>query len=192
MKIIMSNSWWQQSETLLLMVVLDFRRKFILYYSSCVGDMTSWQESHPPFPDSTVSSEPVQDLYFIQEQGYNMAHAFIYQDNKSAILLGTNGKMSSSGRTKHIKSIIFHHRQGWTGVRLQSNTSPLVKCGSIETPNRKETHHTKQAVEWWWIAQSTFLTKLCLISKFPYRSVSATQTETTGVCWSTQRISYHM
>ena len=39
-------------------------------------------------------------LYFIQEQGYEMSHATIYQDNKSAILLETNGKMSSSKRTK--------------------------------------------------------------------------------------------
>ena len=46
-------------------------------------------------------------LYFIQEQGYNMTHAIIYQDNKSAILLETNGKMSSSGRTKHIKTKFF-------------------------------------------------------------------------------------
>ena len=46
-------------------------------------------------------------LYFIQEQGYNMTHALIYQDNKSAILLETNGKMSSSGRTKHIKTKFF-------------------------------------------------------------------------------------
>ena len=46
-------------------------------------------------------------LYFIQEQGYNMTHALIYQDNKSAILLETNGKMSSSSRTKHIKSKFF-------------------------------------------------------------------------------------
>jgi hypothetical protein len=46
-------------------------------------------------------------LYFIQEQGYDMTHALIYQDNKSAILLETNGKMSSSGRTKHIKAKFF-------------------------------------------------------------------------------------
>ena len=46
-------------------------------------------------------------LYFIQAQGYEMTHAEIYQDNKSAILLETNGKMSSSKRTKHIKSKFF-------------------------------------------------------------------------------------
>lgn len=46
-------------------------------------------------------------LYFIQEQGFDMTHARIYQDNKSTILLENNGKMSSSKRTKHIKSKFF-------------------------------------------------------------------------------------
>ena len=36
-----------------------------------------------------------------------MTHALIYQDNKSAILLEVNGKMSSSKRTKHIKAKYF-------------------------------------------------------------------------------------
>jgi hypothetical protein len=46
-------------------------------------------------------------LYFLQEQGYGTTHAVVYQDNKSAILLETNGKMSSSKRTKHIKMKYF-------------------------------------------------------------------------------------
>lgn len=46
-------------------------------------------------------------LYFLQEQGYETSHAVIYQDNKSAILLETNGKFSSSKRTKHIKMKFF-------------------------------------------------------------------------------------
>ena len=46
-------------------------------------------------------------LYFIRAQGYNMTHALVYQDNKSAILLEVNGKMSSSKRTKHIKAKYF-------------------------------------------------------------------------------------
>ena len=44
-------------------------------------------------------------LYFIKAQGYNVTHNILYQDNKSTILLATNGRMSSSKRTKHI-----HHR----------------------------------------------------------------------------------
>jgi hypothetical protein len=40
--------------------------------------------------------------YFISAQGYKVKKTVIYQDNKSAILLETNGKGSSSKRTKHI------------------------------------------------------------------------------------------
>eukprot|EP00804_Cyclotella_cryptica_P027598 CCRYP_007504-RA/>CCRYP_007504-RA protein AED:0.36 eAED:0.36 QI:0/-1/0/1/-1/1/1/0/149 len=46
-------------------------------------------------------------LYFLQEQGCGMMHAIVYQDNKSEILLETNGKMSSGKRTKHIKAKYF-------------------------------------------------------------------------------------
>ena len=46
-------------------------------------------------------------LYFIQAQGYNMTHALVQQDNKSAILMEVNGKMSSSKRTKHIRIKYF-------------------------------------------------------------------------------------
>ncbi|KAL7461201.1 hypothetical protein ACHAXS_001624, partial [Conticribra weissflogii] len=45
--------------------------------------------------------------YFIQKQGYEMGPSVIYQDNKSAILLETNGKGSTSKRTKHIKVRYF-------------------------------------------------------------------------------------
>jgi hypothetical protein len=37
------------------------------------------------------------------EQGYDMEPFLLYQDNMSAILLETNGRASSSKRTKHIK-----------------------------------------------------------------------------------------
>ena len=46
-------------------------------------------------------------LYFLQEQGCGTTHAIIYQDNKSAILLELNGKVSSGKRTKHIKAKYF-------------------------------------------------------------------------------------
>jgi hypothetical protein len=46
-------------------------------------------------------------LYFLQEQGFDTTHALVYQDNRSAILLETNGKFSSSKRTKHIKMKYF-------------------------------------------------------------------------------------
>jgi hypothetical protein len=46
--------------------------------------------------------------YFLQEQGYDMDPSLVYQDNISAILLETNGKASSTKRTKHIKVKYFY------------------------------------------------------------------------------------
>ena len=40
--------------------------------------------------------------YFMRAQGWNIDGTIVYQDNKSAILLENNGKLSSSNRTKHI------------------------------------------------------------------------------------------
>ena len=45
--------------------------------------------------------------YFMIEQGYEMDASLLYQDNMSAILLETNGRASSSKRTKHIKVKYF-------------------------------------------------------------------------------------
>jgi len=46
-------------------------------------------------------------LEFIRAQGYNVDHAILYQDNRSAILLELHGKSSSGKRTKHIKMNSF-------------------------------------------------------------------------------------
>jgi hypothetical protein len=40
--------------------------------------------------------------YFLDGQGYGAKKTIIYQDNKRAILLETNGRASGSKRTKHI------------------------------------------------------------------------------------------
>ncbi len=45
--------------------------------------------------------------YFMQEQGFDMEASLLYQDNMSAMLLETNGKASSSKRTKRIKVKYF-------------------------------------------------------------------------------------
>jgi hypothetical protein len=45
--------------------------------------------------------------YFIEAQGYTVEHNILLQDNKSTILLATNGKFSSSKKTKHIKNRFF-------------------------------------------------------------------------------------
>ncbi len=45
--------------------------------------------------------------YFMMEQGFEMEALLIYQNNMSAMLLETNGKVSSSKRTKHIRVKYF-------------------------------------------------------------------------------------
>ena len=45
--------------------------------------------------------------YFLESLGYNVEHNILMQDNKSAILMEKNGRMSSSKRTKHIKARYF-------------------------------------------------------------------------------------
>ena len=46
-------------------------------------------------------------LFFMQAQGYDVARNILLQDNKSTILLATNGRFSSSKRTKHIHNRYF-------------------------------------------------------------------------------------
>jgi hypothetical protein len=41
-------------------------------------------------------------LYFLEAQGYKIDDNVLYEDNKSSILLETNGRGSSSKRTRHI------------------------------------------------------------------------------------------
>jgi len=45
--------------------------------------------------------------YFIEAQGYTVEHNICYQDNKSTILLATNGRQSASSRCKHIRHRYF-------------------------------------------------------------------------------------
>ena len=45
--------------------------------------------------------------YFLEAQGYCVDNDILYQDNKSSILLETNGKASSGKRTKHINIRYF-------------------------------------------------------------------------------------
>ena len=45
--------------------------------------------------------------HFMDAQGYYITENIMYQENKSAILLESNGKNSSSKRTKHIHVRFF-------------------------------------------------------------------------------------
>ena len=45
---------------------------------------------------------------FLEAQGYKVTDTVLYQDNKSAMLLENNGRMSSTKRTKHIEVRYFY------------------------------------------------------------------------------------
>ena len=45
--------------------------------------------------------------YFFEAQGHVIDHNILLRDNKSTILLATNGMMSSSKKTKHIRNGFF-------------------------------------------------------------------------------------
>ena len=46
-------------------------------------------------------------LYFIQAQGFEVKKNILMQDNKSTILMASNGRFSCTKRTKHIKNRYF-------------------------------------------------------------------------------------
>jgi len=54
-----------------------------------------------------VSTMILWTRLFLEEQGYRVSRNVVYQDNKSAILLETNGKRSSSKRTRAINIRYF-------------------------------------------------------------------------------------
>ena len=61
--------------------------------------------------------------YFLEGQGYGTTSAILYQDNKSAILLESNGRKSSSKRTKHI-----HMRYYFIADRVRNNELTIEHC----------------------------------------------------------------
>ena len=61
--------------------------------------------------------------YFMEAQGYTINDNILFQDNKSAILLEKNGKVSSSKRTKHINIRYF-----FITDRVQKNEVSVVWC----------------------------------------------------------------
>ena len=54
-----------------------------------------------------VSPQMLWTLYFLEAQGYNIEDNLLFQDNKSSVLLETNGRGSSGKRTRHINIRYF-------------------------------------------------------------------------------------
>ena len=76
---------------------------------------------------SDMSGQILWTLYFLQAQGCEIDHNYVYQDNKSAILLETNGTMSSSQRTRHIRIRYFFIKD-----RVDSGDFQIVYCPTEE------------------------------------------------------------
>ena len=53
-------------------------------------------------------TEGIWSIYFIQAQVYGVKYAEVHQNNVSAQMLETNGKFSSSSKTKNIKASSFY------------------------------------------------------------------------------------
>ena len=47
--------------------------------------------------------------YFLEAQSYTIKNDVLYQDDKSTILLATNGRMSAGKTSKHIKNSFFSY-----------------------------------------------------------------------------------
>ena len=65
--------------------------------------------------------------YFLEAQGYTSENAIVYQDNKSSILLETNGKASSSKRTRHINI-----RYYFVTDRISNGEIDIIYCPKKE------------------------------------------------------------
>ena len=65
--------------------------------------------------------------YFVDAQGYKARGTIGYQDNRSAILLETNGRRSSSKRTKHLNVRYF-----FVTNRIKSGDISIEYCPTME------------------------------------------------------------
>ena len=73
--------------------------------------------------------------YFILSQGLMVNKTILFQDNKSAILMEENGKLSSSQRTRHINIRYFFIKD-----RITSKEIEVMYC---PTDNMLADYHTK-------------------------------------------------
>ncbi len=82
--------------------------------------------------------------YFMEEQGYDMDPFVLYQENMSAILLETNGKVSSTKRTKHIKVKYFYIKENVDSSKILLKHCPTGQMWmDINTKPKQGTIHLK-------------------------------------------------
>ena len=70
-----------------------------------------------------VMPQMLWTLYFLEAQGYKIDNNILYQDNKSSILLETNGRGSSGKRTRHINVRYF-----FIADRVKSGEIQIEHC----------------------------------------------------------------
>jgi hypothetical protein len=70
-----------------------------------------------------VMPQMLWTLYFLEAQGYKINNNVLYQDNKSAILLESNGRGSSGKRTRHINVRYF-----FIADRVKSGEIQITHC----------------------------------------------------------------
>jgi hypothetical protein len=74
-----------------------------------------------------VLPQVIWTRYFLEAQGYAVNDSIIYQDNKSAMLLGKNGRGSSSKRTRHLNIRYF-----FITDRISAGEVSIQHCGTLD------------------------------------------------------------
>ena len=82
-----------------------------------------------------VASQMLWTNYFLKSQGYNTKETIVYQDNKSAILLASNGHFSRGKRSKHISVRYFLLRTGLIIKNSKYNGVQEMTCWPIFSLN---------------------------------------------------------
>jgi hypothetical protein len=84
---------------------------------------------------------------FLKKQGYDVVDIILHQDNRSAILLEQNGKMSSGKRTKHIAICYFFVTdRNMLGTERPSPTKP--NPGTCLLPVTRKLDSPKKSLTW--------------------------------------------
>jgi hypothetical protein len=82
-----------------------------------------------------VMPQALWTLYFLEAQGYKIDKNILYQDNKSSILLETNGRASSGQRTRHMNVRYFFIANVSNLRRFALNIAQPASCWRITSSN---------------------------------------------------------
>ena len=87
------------------------------------------------FVDDAMAKK-LWSIYFIDAQGYKVAHKTLLQNNNSFILLEINGKFSGSKWTKHIKNryLFVMYRVAQVDLEIEHCFAERIWAGIIAKP----------------------------------------------------------